>query len=172
MTIHPGYRPGCIGRIVQMHGEFYAAAAGFGVDFEAKVATELSDFCRRLADGREGRDGLWLALDGDRIEGSIAIDGLHAAEEGAHLRWFIASEAARGSGVGRALLGEALAFCDALGYGRTFLWTFDALHAARHLYERHGFALARTQRGAQWGREVNEQLFVRPAPGRADAGGA
>ncbi|WP_295640296.1 GNAT family N-acetyltransferase [uncultured Methylibium sp.] len=169
MTIHPGDRPGCIGRIVQMHGEFYAAAAGFGVDFEAKVATELSDFCRRRV---EGRDGLWLALDGDRIEGSIAIDGLHAAEEGAHLRWFIASGAARGSGVGRALLGEALAFCDARGYGRTFLWTFDALHAARHLYEQHGFALAHTQRGAQWGREVTEQRFVRAAPGMADAGGA
>ncbi len=176
MRIHPGYRPGCIGRIAQMHGEFYAAAAGFGVDFEAKVATELSDFCRRLAEGREGRDGLWLALDGDRIEASIAIDGLHAAEEGAHLRWFIASDATRGRGVGRALLREALAFCDRRGdgprYGRTVLWTFDALHAARHLYEEHGFTLARTQRGAQWGREVNEQLFVRRAPGGAGAGGA
>jgi len=29
-----------------------------------------------------------------------------------------------------------------------------------HLYEKHGFALSRTQRGSQWGKEVNEQLFT------------
>jgi len=75
-----------------------------------------------------------------RIEASVTIDGSRTAEEGAHLRWFIASDATRGRGVGRALLREALAFCD--------------------------------ERGAQWGREVNEQLFVRRAPGGAGAGGA
>ena len=32
--------------------------------------------------------------------------------------------------------------------------------AARHLYEKHGFKLVRTQRGSQWGKEVNEQRFV------------
>ena len=40
------------------------------------------------------------------------------------------------------------------------LWTFDRLHAARHVYENRGFALTRTQRGSQWGVEVNEQLLT------------
>lgn len=162
MELHLGHRPGCIGRIVELHGRYYAAAAGFGVDFESRVASELADFCRRY---QPGRDGLWLAMDGERIEGSIAIDGSHAAEDGAHLRWFIVSEAARGSGAGEALLRTALAFCDERGYARCHLWTFDSLHAAAHLYRKHGFEVLRTERGTQWGREVNEQLLQRPAPG-------
>jgi len=158
MNIHFGYRPGCIGRIAQLHAEFYAAATGFGVDFEAKVATELSDFCLGY---QEGRDGLWLVMDGARIEGSIAIDGSHAAEHGAHLRWFITSDRTRGTGMGNQLLSAAMQFCASQSYRKVFLWTFDELPAARHLYEKHGFHLARTQRGAQWGREVNEQLYER-----------
>ncbi len=158
MNIHFGYRPGCIGRIAQLHAEFYAAATGFGVDFEAKVATELSDFCLGY---QEGRDRLWLVMDGARIEGSIAIDGSHAAEHGAHLRWFITSDRTRGTGMGNQLLSAAMQFCASQSYRKVFLWTFDELPAARHLYEKHGFHLARTQRGAQWGREVNEQLYER-----------
>lgn len=162
MNIHFGYLPGCIGRVAQMHADYYSAATGFGVEFEAKVATELAKFCRGY---REGRDGLWLAVDGKSVEGSIVIDGSHHAEQGAHLRWFIASDQARGSGIGTLLLRSALAFCAERSYRRVFLWTFDELAAARHLYEKHGFRLARTQRGTQWGREVNEQLFVLQSTG-------
>jgi hypothetical protein len=51
-----------------------------------------------------------------------------------------------------------------------YLWTFEGLDAARHLYEKSGFRLALQKRGAQWGAEVNEQRFewrpqaiIRPA---------
>ncbi len=161
MDIHLGYRPGCIGRITELHAAYYAQAAGFGVDFEARVARELSDFCLAYT---EDRDALLLAMDGPRIEASVAIDGTQAAAQGAHLRWFIASDSARGTGVGTRLLRSALQFCDARRYGKVFLWTFDELAAARHLYEKHGFVLARSQRGARWGREVTEQLYQRTAP--------
>jgi GNAT superfamily N-acetyltransferase len=157
MNPHLGYRPGCIGRIAEMHATYYARTIGFGVAFEAKVATELSQFCLRYA---EGRDGLWLATDGDAIHGSIAIDGSQCEEPGAHLRWFITSDESRGKGMGSLLLTTALAFCQSRSYRKVYLWTFDELHAARHLYEKHGFRLARTQRGSQWGKEVNEQLFI------------
>jgi hypothetical protein len=53
-----------------------------------------------------------------------------------------------------------MSFCAARSYGKVYLWTFDELHAARHLYEKEGFRLVSTQRGTQWGREVNEQLFM------------
>ena len=156
-TLHRGYLPGCIGRIAALHASFYARAVGFGLPFEAKVATELSGFCL----GYDAhRDGLWLALD-DRgeVHGAIAIDGAHAHEDGAHLRWFITSDTCRGQGIGSMLLGEALAFCAARGYRSVYLWTFDELPAARHLYEKSGFRLEHAQRGAQWGKEVNEQRF-------------
>ena len=156
-TLHLGYRPGCIGRIAELHGSYYARTAGFGAAFEAKVATELAAFCLRYD---PARDGLWLAEHDGAVHGAIVIDGSHAAEqEGAHLRWFITSDSARGQGLGRLLLGEALAFCRARGYLQVLLWTFDELHAARHLYEEHGFRLVETHRGTRWGKEVNEQLY-------------
>ena len=157
MNLHLGYLPGCIGRIAEMHATYYARTAGFGAPFEAKVATELSEFCVRYA---QGRDGLWLAIDGSVIHGSVAIDGSGVRESGAHLRWFIASDESRGKGVGALMLSAALAFCTAKAYRKVYLWTFDELHAARHLYEKNGFKLSRTQRGAQWSKEVNEQLFT------------
>jgi GNAT superfamily N-acetyltransferase len=153
--IHCGYRPGCIGRVTSLHADYYSRHSGFGAAFEGKVARELSALCEGYV---EGRDGLWLALDGDSIEGSVAIDGSHAGEEGAHLRWFIVSDRLRGSGAGAALLTAAMDFCRER-YDRAYLWTFEGLHAARHLYEKAGFTLANEQRGARWGSEVNEQRF-------------
>ena len=154
-----GYAPGCIGRITELHASYYSQLAGFGLPFEAKVAREMADFCSRYDDSR---DGLWLAWDSlGNIVGSIAIDGANAKAEGAHLRWFIAADQARGSGVGNALLQSALGFCDALGYSRVYLWTFEGLHAARHLYEKSGFRLVQQQRGAQWGVVMEELRFER-----------
>ena len=156
LTIHTGYLPGSIGRIVELHANYYSKLVGFGLPFETKVAREFSDFCERY-DGEH--DGLWLVLQDGHIEGSIAIDGSHAEQDGAHLRWFIASDKMRGTGVGTALLTSAMAFCQSRNYHRVHLWTFEGLGAARHLYEKFGFRLALQQRGAQWGAEVNEQRF-------------
>jgi GNAT superfamily N-acetyltransferase len=160
VSLHKGYLPGCIGRVTEMHARFYSAHAGFGVYFESRVAQELAAFCERY---KEGCDGLWLALVDGQIEGAIAIDGLHADTEGAHLRWFITSDRLRGSGIGARLLAGALEFCDSCRYPNTYLWTFDGLQAARHLYERYGFRLLHQQLGQQWGSEVLEQRFERQA---------
>lgn len=156
-TIREGYVPGCIGRIAELHASYYHRTAGFGLSFESKVARELADFCDPYV---AARDGLWLALADGRIEGSIAIDGSHAARDGAHLRWFIVSDALRGAGVGRLLLARAVDFCRARHGGRAYLWTFRGLDAAAHLYREHGFRLAEELPGHRWGREVIEQRFV------------
>jgi len=160
--IHDGYLPGCIGRIAELHAKYYCRLVGFGATFESKVARELGEFCERHDDGR---DGLWLAMQDRRIEGSIAIDGSHAATDGAHLRWFIVSDALRGAGAGNALLSTAMKFCDDRGYRSVHLWTFRGLEAARHLYEKHGFQLAVEREGRQWGTPVFEQRFERQARG-------
>jgi GNAT superfamily N-acetyltransferase len=155
-TIHKGYLPGAIGRIVDLHATYYRREVDFGLTFESRVARELCEFCERYS---EDRDGLWLALKQGSIEGSIAIDGSRAEECGAHLRWFICSDDARGSGIGTALLTSAIAFCRSKRYELVSLWTFEGLAAARHLYEKFGFRLVHQQRGTQWGSEVNEQRF-------------
>ncbi len=154
IVIEEGYSPGCIGNIAALHAQVYHRLVGFGVHFEAKVATELSSFCTGYV---KGRDGLWLALRDGRLEGSIAIDGSQAGRDGAGLRWFITSDAIRGSGTGKRLLAAAMDFCLERRYERIRLWTFEGLHAARHLYESAGFMLVHEQRGTRWGTEVNEQ---------------
>ncbi len=150
------YHPGTLGRIAELHGTYYHEHWGFGLFFEAKVATELSAFLKRFDDHR---DGIWLATVNNRVEGSIIIDGMDAANTGAHLRWFIVSDVLRNSGVGRMLINQAVKFCADKGYSKTYLWTFKGLDAARHLYEKAGFKLNIEQRGVQWGREVTEQYF-------------
>ncbi|MCJ7595364.1 MAG: GNAT family N-acetyltransferase, partial [Desulfobacterales bacterium] len=124
--------------------------------FEVKVATELSEFLGRYDDSR---DGFWTALVEGRVDGSIAIDGVHAEEEGAHLRWFIMSDALRGKGVGNRLINAAIDSCRENGYKMVYLWTFEGLDSARHLYEKAGFKLVKQRRGTQWGMDVNEQRF-------------
>ena len=150
------YQPGAIGRIVELHADYYYARWGFGLYFEAKVATELSEFLGRFD---PGADGIWLAKAGKRIEGSIVIDACQASDKGAHLRWFIISDALKGYGLGRQLLGWAVGFCKSRMYRKIYLWTFEGLHAARHLYEDVGFKLIRQRSGNQWGVEVTEQCF-------------
>ena len=187
LTIHQGYLPGAIGRIAALHAHYYHRQAGFGVAFEAKVARELAGFCERYDSARDGlwlalRDapradagagtnaGTSAGTNADvytnSIEASIAIDGPRTGPDcdddepgSAHLRWFITSDQTHGSGTGTTLLNAALTFCRAQSYARVYLWTFEGLHAARHLYEKAGFRLTHQQRGSQWGTEVNEQRF-------------
>jgi GNAT superfamily N-acetyltransferase len=157
VTIKRGYLPGAIGRIAELHGTYYAAHWRFGLFFEAKVATELSAFLRAYdAD----RDAMWAVTMDGRVEGSIVIDGSHAAEQGAHLRWFILSDATRGKGIGRQLITRAVDFCRQKDYRKIFLWTFEGLETARHLYESVGFSLICQQKGTAWGIEVNEQMYA------------
>jgi GNAT superfamily N-acetyltransferase len=156
VVIHCGHVPGCIGAVTQLHAGYYARHVGFGVEFEAEVAREMAEFCL----GFDAKcDGLWLALDGSGIEGCVAIQGKDAAGEGARLRWFITSDRVRGQGVGSALLAAAMDFCHAQRYPRVYLWTFEGLHAARHLYERAGFRLALQEAAPHWGQVINMQRF-------------
>ena len=156
VEIVKGYIPGSIGRVAELHGAYYHEHWDFSVFFEAKVATELSEFFVRYD---EKHDGFWTASLKGRVEGSITIDGIHAEKEGAHLRWFILSDVLRGRGIGNRLIEEALNFCKNKGYKRVYLWTFKGLNAAKHLYEKNGFKLVKQFKGMQWGTEVNEQRF-------------
>jgi len=156
IEIKTGYIPGAIGRVAELHGKYYNKHWGFGPFFEAKVAQELSEFINRY---NKDRDHFWIALFNEQIEGSITIDGIHAEDEGAHLRWYIVSDLFRGRGVGNLLIESAVKFCKEKNYKKVFLWTFEGLEPARHLYEKFGFRLIEQRKGNQWGKEVQEQRF-------------
>lgn len=159
IEIVKGYVPGTIGRIAELHGTYYHEHWGFGLFFEARVAAELSEFLKRYD---ESRDAIWNVLVDGRVEGSITIDGLHGESLGAHLRWFIMSDTLRGKGVGNQLIEESIRFSQIKGYEKIYLWTFEGLVAARHLYEKAGFTLVEEHKGTQWGTEVHEQRFECP----------
>jgi len=156
IKIKEGYIPGAIGRIAELHGKYYHDHWAFGLFFEAKVATELSEFLKRYD---ENRDGFWTITMNDRVEGVIVIDGNRADTNGAHLRWFIMSDKLRGKGAGTQLIEQAVGFCREKHYKKIYLWTFEGLDAAKHVYEKAGFELVQQQKGDQWGTEVNEQLY-------------
>lgn len=157
VTLTTGYRPGCIGDVAALHGRHYSASHGFDEVFEARVARELGEFCCR-ADPE--LDRLWLAVRGDRIVGSLAIDGSERPRV-AHLRWFILSPETRGLGLGRRLMSEAMAFCRARPFDSVYLWTLADLAPAIHLYELEGFAVAERLVGTQWGKAVDEVRMTR-----------
>jgi len=160
-----GYVPGAIGRATELHALYYGKQWRFGLFFEAQVAAGLAEFLQRLD---PARDGFWTVSRGGRVMGCVAIDGGkgggkgggEADATGAHLRWFILADELRGQGLGNRLMQEAIAFCRCCGHPSIFLWTFQGLDSARHLYEKHGFRLAEERQGRQWGELVLEQRFV------------
>ena len=69
------------------------------------------------------------------------------------------SDALRRKGAGNRLINAAIDFCRSKHYNKIYLWTFEGLDAAKHLYEKSGFKLVEANKGTQWGTEVNEQRF-------------
>lgn len=150
-----GYRPGVLGRVVELHGRYYSREWGLGLYFEAKVARELAEFLQRMTEG----DGIWVARVDGEMAGAIVIDGHDGA--GARLRWFILDESCHGLGLGGMLMQAAMDHCRAQGFERVWLSTFAGLVAARHLYEKHGFRLYSESDGAHLtgNPALTEQLF-------------
>ena len=162
-------RPGDIGTIVSLHGTVYAREQGFDPTFEAYVAGPLSG----LALDASERECLWIAERDGAIVGCVAI--VDASAGAAQLRWYLVVPEARGRGLGRRLLREAIGFCRATGYASISLWTVSALEAAAHLYREAGFVLAEERPGRRWGQEVVEERYeliltptgTGPEPGEA-----
>jgi len=146
-------RPGDIGSIVYLHGVIYAQERGFDPTFEAYVAGPLSEF---VLSGNK-RQRVWIAERDGRIVGCIAI--VAASPRTAQIRWFLVEPSTRGTGLGKRLLGEAVAFCKECGYSDVFLWTESALTAAAHLYQTAGFHKTEEKPGRMWGVDLIEEKY-------------
>ena len=155
VAVRHDLRPGDMGRVISLHGELYAQEYGFDHGFEAYVAETMAEF-GKLA--RPGLDRLWVAERGERLVGCIAIIG---REDGlAQLRWFLVRPETRGTGLGRRLVQDALAFCRAAGYRSVCLWTVNGLDAAAHLYRQAGFRKTETKPPAVlWGATLSEERY-------------
>ncbi len=152
VTLRHDLRPGDLGQVVWLHGALYAREYGFDPTFEAYVAGPLADFVIH------GSGRLWVAERGGELVGCIAVVAASAKE--GQLRWYLVAPAARGLGLGRRLLDEAVAFARKSGHESLFLWTVDALKAAAHLYRAAGFEKVEAVPARRWGVEVVEEKYV------------
>lgn len=150
------YFPGALGAVCELHGRYYAREWRFGRAFETKVAADMAAFLDRFD---PAMDLFKLGVRDDRVIGSITLDGTENDDGTAHLRWFIMADEARGTGLGGRLLNLAVDFAREKRFRGVYLWTFEGLHAARHLYEKAGFRLAHSEPGGTWGTPVTEQRF-------------
>ena len=158
IEICAGYQAGMIGRITEMHAQYYSQTSNFGQYFESLVASGVAEFSGRL---EHAANQIWTAKLNQRIVGSVVIDGQDLGGNIAHLRWFILDDGCRGYGVGHQLLQKAIEHCDEQPFKEIHLWTFKGLDAARKLYEHFDFQLVEQIKGQQWGSQVTEQKFVR-----------
>jgi N-acetylglutamate synthase-like GNAT family acetyltransferase len=151
VTLRTGLKPGDLGMIVHLHGALYAREYGLDTTFEPYVAEPLSAFVRAGADA--GR--IWVAERDGRMLGCVAI--VRDPDASGQLRWFILVPEARRLGLGKRLLQSAIDYAHDDGLRSIYLWTFDALDAAIHLYRQHGFIETdRRVHEALWGRRICE----------------
>lgn len=147
-------KPGDLGCLVSLHGRLYAEEYGFDHTFEAYVAGPLAEFALKASP----RERLWIAERDDGFVGCVAI--VASTRETAQLRWYLVAPEARGEGLGRSLLNEAVAFSRTCGYRAIILWTVSDLAAAGHLYNAVGFRkIQEKPRRTRWGVDVIEEQY-------------
>jgi GNAT superfamily N-acetyltransferase len=133
----------------------YAEEFGWNQDYEALVARILADFHEQFD---PAQDGAWIADIDDEMVGSIFLVHGDTPRIG-RLRLLYVEPTARGLGIGAMLIGACIDGARARGYARLTLWTNDVLVAARTLYERFGFTLAKEEPHQSFGQQLVGQTW-------------
>jgi ribosomal protein S18 acetylase RimI-like enzyme len=154
MHIRTHINPGDIGYITYLHGTLYAAEYGLDHTFEGYVAAGIGEFAKKYD---SDKDYFAVAELDERIVGAIAI--VVQPDQTAQLRWFLVHPDARGHGLGRRLLNDAVDFCRQRRYKSIFLWTISELKAAAHLYRDAGFELTEQSTHEVWGAVRTEEKY-------------
>jgi GNAT superfamily N-acetyltransferase len=152
-----GPHPGLVGEIVRWHGLYYVLGRKWNAVFEALCAEQLGEIARNF--GNEAT--AFSAWEGETFLAALVMDARPGARPGARLRFLIASDAARGRGLGNEILRRALAWADDRGEPAVWLTTVAGLEASSHLYRKYGFALVEERVDQTWGDEHREQVWER-----------
>ena len=150
-------RAGDVGLAISRQADIYAREYGWDASFEALLCEIGGRFLTQFDPVCEA--GLVAERDGAALGMAFVARGAQAGE--AKLRMVYVENAARGAGVGTALVRAALAFARGAGYRRMTLWTNDVLAPARRLYEREGFALVRSEPHRSFGVDLVGEYWER-----------
>jgi N-acetylglutamate synthase-like GNAT family acetyltransferase len=109
-------------------------------EFAIPITADEQPDLRRIPEYyQSGSGGFWVALDGGRVVGTVALFDIGGGQ--AALRKMFVDAAHRGAerGVAKALLETLLAWARARGVREIFLGTTSRFLAAHRFYEKNGF---------------------------------
>lgn len=149
------HRPGDIGAIVAGQARIYTRDYGWNDEFEALVAEIGAAF---LKENDPARERAFIADRAGEVVGSVfCVDG---GEGIAKLRMLYVDPSERGTGLGRRLVRDCIAFARDAGYAGMTLWTNDILAAARRIYLDEGFVLAAEEKHHSFGVDLVGQNWT------------
>ena len=147
-------KPGDFGWMVKRHAELYAQEYGWTEPFEGLCAQIVADFANKFDRTRER---CWIAeIDGENV-GCVFL--VRDSDTVARIRLLLVDPKARGSGLGARLVDECIRFARRAGYQKITLWTHSILTVARHIYEKAGFTLTRSEPHQSWGKPVVSEYW-------------
>ena len=146
-------KPGDIGSIIKLHGEYYYKNYKLDSSFEPYVAIPLAECIQRNLNNER----VWVVEKENQVKGSIAITKYNNST--AQLRWYLLDESVQGKGIGGKLIKEAIGFSKDKKYKSIILWTFSELKKAIQLYQENGFILVEETGHFKWGRSIKEQCY-------------
>lgn len=147
--------PGDMGWVLERNGALFRDEYGWDERYEALVALNVGRFLRERDPERER---CWIAeADGERA-GCVLLVRDPDRPGTAKLQLLLVEPGARGLGLGRRLLGEAVRFARQAGYTAIRLWTADVLERAGRLFEQVGFTVLNEAPFSGYGPEVRGQI--------------
>jgi len=150
------HRPGDMGTIVALEGAGYVDQFGWDGSFEALAARIVADF---IANFTPERERCWIAEIDSRHVGHIFLVEHPEQPGAAKLRLLYVDPAARGLGLGKALVDECVHFAREAGYRKIVLWTQSILLSAHRLYQNAGFRLVEEQPHHSFGKDLVGQTW-------------
>lgn len=149
-------RIGDIGWMVHRQGVLYNQQYGWNGEFEALIAGIYAEY---HAAPETPPKHLWVAERNRRIAGSVFVMPSEGIAGSAQLRMLYVEPDARGLGIGKTLVDQAVSFAQRSGYERMRLWTHTIQESARRLYAAAGFEVVESKPHHQFGKDLVAEIW-------------